>query len=152
MERRDPLPVWRQLIDIIAAIVSRNGVNPTATMLFEVDLAQITAVGLYESIDFVRDFALIESITTLVSNQTQSPCEGRVLKDIALGTDILVTNGAGLVTDYKVIRTQVLDQTKVNLETLSDPPVHYRPGLNIATCADNNETGKRLVVNAVLYE
>jgi len=74
------------------------------------------------------------------------------LKDISLGTDILVTNGAGLVTDYKVIRTQVLEQSKVNLETLSDPPVHYRPGLNIVTCADNNETGKRLLVNAVLYD
>lgn len=74
------------------------------------------------------------------------------LKDITLGTGIVVTNGAGVAVNYKVIRTQVLEQDKVNLETLSEPPVHYRPGLNIVTCADNNETGKRLVVNAVLYQ
>jgi sortase (surface protein transpeptidase) len=93
--------------------------------------------------------------TMIIGSNTYSCEQSSVfnnLKDIALGTDVLVTNGAGVVVNYKVIRKQVYDQAKVNLETLSDPPVHYRPGLNIVTCAGGSETNQRLVVNAVLYQ
>jgi sortase (surface protein transpeptidase) len=86
------------------------------------------------------------------ANSCVQPSVFNTLKDIALGTSIFVTTNAGEKIDYKVIRSQILDQAKVTLETLSDPPVHYRPGLNIVTCIDNGESGKRLVVNAVLYQ
>ncbi|MBX4201440.1 class F sortase [Candidatus Saccharibacteria bacterium] len=78
------------------------------------------------------------------------------LKKIELGSDIVIIRGDGTSYSYKVTKAQTYDKNQVNRDLLLAPAVSGRPGLNIVTCAgqQNEQTGdfnKRLVVNAVLY-
>ena len=85
LQRGDALAVRRQLVDIVAAIVRRDRIDPGGGVLFEIDFAQIAAVGLHEGIDLVRDLAFVEGVAALSRDQPQAFSPGRILENFALG-------------------------------------------------------------------
>ena len=85
LKRSDALAVRRQLENIVAAIVGRDGIDPRRCVLFKVGLAQKAAIRLHEIVDLVSDLAFVKTVAPFLADQSQRFRQRRIFENVAFG-------------------------------------------------------------------
>ena len=77
------LCIGRQLVDLVAAIVSRNRGHPLRFMCLQILVPQKTVVLCHVGIDLVCDVSGVEGITAVSRDHSVRVCQTRVAKQLA---------------------------------------------------------------------
>jgi hypothetical protein len=98
----DALTVGRKFVDVVAAVVDGNGIDPGGGVLLEIGLAEKAAVGAHEGIGFFRDLAAVVGVAAVLADQGERAGERGVFADLAFGGGEGVEEGAGELVELGV--------------------------------------------------
>ncbi|HVX23787.1 MAG TPA: sortase [Candidatus Saccharimonadales bacterium] len=75
------------------------------------------------------------------------------IKDLAAGDTLQIVRGDGVIFNYRVVKHQIFDHDKVDMQSAMRPVDPTKPGLNLITCTGDvingtNEFNERVVVYA----
>lgn len=80
----DAVAVGRKLVDVGAAVVRGNRIDPGGGVLFEIRSAEEAAVGAHEGGDVFRDFAAVVGGAAVFADHGEPAGEREVLENLAL--------------------------------------------------------------------